>query len=225
MSASDYKVEFEPDWKRYPKLASIFEPRVNVYWEELRSLLVEARADAVRYVSDVKMEELAKARAEERARLRGAVNQAREAIAACEREDADPCNDYGDVGETLEECEAALRRFVAEVEAGESSTESAEGRSPPEMDTKLVDPTALVALREGMMERAANETYSKFREALAAVRSTYSKEQEIAVSVRSLTYAQLLQALKNVGCDLSCDACAEIFFTGSKMHDHTCLLQ
>lgn len=44
-----------------------------------------------------------------------------------------------------------------------------------------------------------------------------------AFSVRKLSDAQLLQALKNVGCHVAdCGACAEVFFTGSKMHDHTC---
>ena len=36
------------------------------------------------------------------------------AIAACEREDADPHNDFGDVGYTLEKCEEALRGVLAD---------------------------------------------------------------------------------------------------------------
>lgn len=52
-SHADYKVDFEPDWSKYPKLASIFEhrPRVNAYWEELRQLLTEARARTPRSTS------------------------------------------------------------------------------------------------------------------------------------------------------------------------------
>jgi hypothetical protein len=67
-SHADYKLDFEPDWKKYMELASIVfaRPRHNAYWNELRELLVEARADAVQYVHDVKAEELAAARADER---------------------------------------------------------------------------------------------------------------------------------------------------------------
>lgn len=44
-----------------------------------------------------------------------------------------------------------------------------------------------------------------------------------AQCVRELTDEQLIAALKNVGCRLeSCDACAEVFFTGFSMHTHTC---
>lgn len=35
-----------------------------------------------------------------------------------------------------------------------------------------------------------------------------------------LNHEQLTQACKNIGFDLACGACAEQFFTGSKMHDH-----
>jgi hypothetical protein len=105
---------FEVDWKKYPKLVGLF-PQMNVYWEDLQALLIEARADAVRCVRDARPEELQKAR-------------------------ADP------VG---------------------------------------TDPGA--------------------------------------VSVRELGDKQLITALRNVGCYLDdCDACAEVFFTGSKTHDHTC---
>lgn len=57
-------MDYESQWSKYPKLAAIFEerPRENVYWTELRSLLRDARADAVRFIEDVKAEELAKAR-------------------------------------------------------------------------------------------------------------------------------------------------------------------
>ena len=117
----DYSVEFKPDWTKYPKLASIFEhrPSKNVYWEELRELLVEARADAVRFVHDARVEELAAARANERKRSRSVsfdtVHKVYVAIHACEREDADPHNDFGDVGDTLEKCKEALRAVVQEV--------------------------------------------------------------------------------------------------------------
>lgn len=62
----DASTAFEVDWSKYPKLAGAFvhRPRENIYWEELRALLVEARADAVRFVEDVKVEELARARKE-----------------------------------------------------------------------------------------------------------------------------------------------------------------
>jgi hypothetical protein len=64
--------DFEPDWSRYPKLADAFvhRPRVNVYWEELRQLLADARADAVQFVHDVRAEELTKAREDERKRVK-----------------------------------------------------------------------------------------------------------------------------------------------------------
>ncbi len=52
--------------------------------------------------------------------------------------------------------------------------------------------------------------------------STLDSVSEAAVSVRKLTDAELLRALQNVGCDLACDACAEVFFTRSKTHEHTC---
>ena len=67
-----YKVEYEPDWSHYPKLAAVFEhrPLVNVYWDELQKLLVEARADAVQYVHDVRVDELRNAREDERERVK-----------------------------------------------------------------------------------------------------------------------------------------------------------
>jgi hypothetical protein len=44
-----------------------------------------------------------------------------------------------------------------------------------------------------------------------------------AVTIRELSDRDLLTSLKNVGCYIAdCDACAEVFFTGSKTHDHTC---
>jgi len=67
----DYSVDFEPDWTKYPKLADTFRhrPRENVYWGELRALLGEARADAVQYIRDVRVEELARARSVEQSRI------------------------------------------------------------------------------------------------------------------------------------------------------------
>jgi len=58
-------IEFKPNWAKYPKLAKVFEhrPEENVYWDDLRELLSDARADAIRFVEDVKVEELRKARA------------------------------------------------------------------------------------------------------------------------------------------------------------------
>lgn len=50
-----------------------------------------------------------------------------------------------------------------------------------------------------------------------------AREVAHLIGIRSLNDTQLLQALKNVGCDLECDACAAIFFTGARMHEkHTC---
>lgn len=62
--SEDRETDFKPDWSKYPKLAGVFEhrPTVNVYWDELRSMLREARADAVRFINDAKAEELRKAR-------------------------------------------------------------------------------------------------------------------------------------------------------------------
>ena len=37
-----------------------------------------------------------------------------------------------------------------------------------------------------------------------------------------LTHAQLEQACKNIGFDLSCGACAGVFFTGGSLHAHAC---
>ena len=70
-SHADYKVAFEPDWSQYPRLAEAFvhRPRENTYWKELRALMVDARADAVQYVHDVRAEELTAARADERAKI------------------------------------------------------------------------------------------------------------------------------------------------------------
>lgn len=61
--ADERETDFVPDWTKYPKLAAVFEnrPPVNVYWEELRQLLREARADAARLVKDANAEELNKA--------------------------------------------------------------------------------------------------------------------------------------------------------------------
>lgn len=57
------ETDFAPDWKRYPSLGLLFRhrPEENVYWRDLRQLLRDARADAVRFVADVKSEELKKA--------------------------------------------------------------------------------------------------------------------------------------------------------------------
>lgn len=131
-SHADHKVAYEPDWKKYPKLAGVFEhrPPENVYWDDLRALLVDARADAVQYVHDVRAEELTAARADERKAMRAEVSFADSPIWT------------------------RLARMF--------------GGSPIMMD------------------------------------------------------GDMLVALKNVGCDMTCDACAETFFTGSAMHPHTC---
>jgi hypothetical protein len=59
-------VEFMPDWKKYPMLAESLGITAG---NELRALLVDARADAAQYVHDVRVDELAKARADERRRV------------------------------------------------------------------------------------------------------------------------------------------------------------
>lgn len=72
---ADYKTAFEPDWEKYDILASALAGRSLVDQElaseDLRQLLVEARADAVRYISDVKADELTKAHAEGVSEARG----------------------------------------------------------------------------------------------------------------------------------------------------------
>jgi hypothetical protein len=59
----DRETDFKPDWDKCPKLAAAFvnRPAINIYWEELRALLRDARADAVRHIEDAKYEELMKA--------------------------------------------------------------------------------------------------------------------------------------------------------------------
>ena len=124
-SHAEYKVEYEPDWHHYPHLAVVAyaDPELA---KELRKLLSDARTDAVQYVHDVRAEELERARADERKRMRALLGE----------------------------------------------------------------------------DDSRNVT---------------------AVTVRELTDADLLQALRNAGIYLEdCDACAEIFFTGSKTHEHTC---
>ena len=124
-SHADYEVEYRPRWPRYPHLDVVQEADQELR-EELKKLLVDARADAVQYVLDVRAEELLRARADERGRIRKGLD--------------------------------------------------------------CVDPS----------------------------------DEAAAVSVRELTDAQLLLALRNVGCHLDCDACAETFFTGGATHNHTC---
>lgn len=94
LDVEGYKVAYEPDFSKYPRLASILRPRrslieilirvrqdlenavddgleVNVYRKELEALLVDARADAVRFISDVKASELQKARTKAFDEVRG----------------------------------------------------------------------------------------------------------------------------------------------------------
>jgi hypothetical protein len=35
-----------------------------------------------------------------------------------------------------------------------------------------------------------------------------------------LTYQEIEQACKNIGYDITCGACAELFFTGVCLHEH-----
>lgn len=64
-SHADYEVEYRPRWPRYPHLDVVQEADRELR-EELKKLLVDARADAVQYVLDVRAEELLRARADER---------------------------------------------------------------------------------------------------------------------------------------------------------------
>jgi hypothetical protein len=59
---------FKPDWDRYPSLSGAVGPLPDGVLADLKKLLADARADAVRYVHDVRDDELAKARADERKR-------------------------------------------------------------------------------------------------------------------------------------------------------------
>lgn len=45
----------------------------------------------------------------------------------------------------------------------------------------------------------------------------------VALGIRAMPDDSLFQALRAIGCDLlACGACAELFFTGSRTHEHTC---
>jgi len=60
------------------------------------------------------------------------------------------------------------------------------------------------------------------REPSNAVDAIMDYDEEVAM-VRGLSDPQLREALKNFGCDLTCDACAAIFFTGAVMSEqHKC---
>jgi hypothetical protein len=118
----DYKTDFEPDWRKYPKLLDALldafeipddQKRLARLETELRNLIIEARADALRYANDVKVN---------------------------------------------------------------------------------------------------NE------------RGVSNVRREVVASIRLMTDAQLIQSIKNVGCDLACVACAEVFFTGTRSgtYKHTC---
>lgn len=63
MIKGERDTDFEIDWTKYPKLAATFEhrPNINVWSIELLQLLRDARADAVRFVEDVKATELRRA--------------------------------------------------------------------------------------------------------------------------------------------------------------------
>jgi hypothetical protein len=63
--------DFAIDWSKYPKLARVFEhrPEINVYWHDLRGLLREARADAVRFIKDMSADQLGQACHGERAAI------------------------------------------------------------------------------------------------------------------------------------------------------------
>jgi len=74
-SHADYKVEFKPDWRKYPKLVHALEMSRGVDCRaDLGALLIDARADAAQYVHDVRAEELAAARADERAKIAASID-------------------------------------------------------------------------------------------------------------------------------------------------------
>lgn len=58
----------------------------------------------------------------------------------------------------------------------------------------------------------------RLRDALAA--GLAAMEREEARGAGALSVDQILVACRNVGIDLSCDACAETFYTGSTVHPH-----
>lgn len=71
------------------------------------------------------------------------------------------------------------------------------------------------------------DTAPTVTEPLTAKEHPEGEKTAAARSVRSLSDHQLLTALRNVGCHvgclLECDGCAELFFTGSRTREHTCL--
>lgn len=71
------------------------------------------------------------------------------------------------------------------------------------------------------------DTSPTVTEPLTAKEHPEGEKTAAARSVRSLSDHQLLTALRNVGCHvgclLECDGCAELFFTGSRTREHTCL--
>ena len=125
----DFETGFSVDWSRYPNLAALLdaERRHGLLDPELRALLADARADAVRFIRDARADELAQARASERARIATLTNN---------------------------------------------------GVAGPDV-------------------------------------------------IRAMSKADLLQALRNVGCDLTCEACASLFFKGGGFTTilHTCEAQ
>ena len=90
------------------------------------------------------------------------------------------------------------------------------------------NPSAMVVLADGRLASGDVELLDKYGTPHkgSAHDATYCRLPADAGDIRQargLTDEQLLVALRNVGCDLAnCDACAEVFFTGSKMRKHTC---
>ena len=86
----------------------------------------------------------------------------------------------------------------------------------------LGDALRRVLIRAGVIRAEACCTGPELLLAAEDYAGSDPRRNEEAACVRSLSDEGLLQALKNVGCDLSCDACAEVFFTGARMREHTC---
>ena len=109
---ADYKVDYEPDWSKYPKLSAVFEhrPTVNVYWDDLRALLTDARADAVQYVHDVRADELARARADERSKIRDRLAVVGGALKKIV--DANPDNARDDSRQTIDAARGGLDQLL-----------------------------------------------------------------------------------------------------------------
>lgn len=82
---------------------------------------------------------------------------------------------------------------------------------------------AWAAERFGSLYDPTSSSLVLFDEVSHALRALHDGVSATATSTKSdgLTHAEIAVACRNVGIDLSCDACAEVFYTGSAMHEHT----